>query len=92
MIGARRVHHHSIWSSTPMQDHDPERASMSSAEPSRNRIVVGVDGSPSSFAGLDWAGHQADLTGSVFHLVTAWNWPAAYGTAFVFTDDFSRHE
>jgi len=40
-------------------------------------------------AALDWAGHQAELTGSVVHLVTAWNWPAAYGTAFVFTDDFS---
>jgi nucleotide-binding universal stress UspA family protein len=70
-------------------DHDPERATMTSAEPSRNRIVVGVDGSSSSLAGLDWAGHQAELTGSVLHLVTAWNWPAAYGTAFVFTDDFS---
>jgi nucleotide-binding universal stress UspA family protein len=49
----------------------------------RGRIVVGVDGSPSSLAALDWAARQAEMTGSVLQLITAWNWPAAYGSAIV---------
>jgi len=53
-----------------------------------NRIVVGVDGSPSSAAALDWAAHQADLTGSTLELVTAWEWPMTYGAPIVVPPDY----
>jgi len=43
------------------------------------RIVVGVDGSPSSREALRWAVRQAALTGSVVDAVIAWHDPASYG-------------
>jgi nucleotide-binding universal stress UspA family protein len=43
------------------------------------RIVVGVDGSPSSQAALRWAIGQAKVTGASVQAVTAWHYPAAYG-------------
>jgi nucleotide-binding universal stress UspA family protein len=43
------------------------------------RIVVGVDGSPSSKAALAWAIHQAELTGAVVEAVIAWRYPGEYG-------------
>lgn len=46
-----------------------------------SRIVVGVDGSPSSVAALRWAIRQASVTGAVVEAVTAWHLPAAYGLA-----------
>jgi nucleotide-binding universal stress UspA family protein len=45
------------------------------------RIVVGVDGSPSSKAALRWAIRQAELTGGSVDAVTAWRYPATYGMA-----------
>jgi nucleotide-binding universal stress UspA family protein len=44
-----------------------------------SRIVVGVDGSPSSCEALRWAMRQAALTGSVVDAVIAWHDPASYG-------------
>ena len=41
------------------------------------RIVVGVDGSPSSRAALRWAVGQAALTGGAVHAVMAWHVPVA---------------
>ncbi len=43
------------------------------------RIVVGVDGSPSSKAALRWAICQAKLTGAVVEAVTAWWYPSGFG-------------
>ena len=43
------------------------------------RIVVGVDGSPSSKAALDWAVRQAELTGATVEAVIAWHFPVALG-------------
>lgn len=43
------------------------------------RIVVGVDGSPSSVEALRWAAHQAELTGAELHAVTSWHLPTTYG-------------
>jgi nucleotide-binding universal stress UspA family protein len=48
-------------------------------EPSGGRVVVGVDGSPSSKAALKWAVRQAGLTGSAVEAVMAWHYPAMYG-------------
>jgi nucleotide-binding universal stress UspA family protein len=45
----------------------------------RSRIVVGVDGSPSSVRALRWAAGQAELTGGELHAVTAWSMPTLYG-------------
>jgi nucleotide-binding universal stress UspA family protein len=43
------------------------------------RIVVGVDGSPSSCEALRWAMRQAAMTGSAVDAVIAWHDPASYG-------------
>jgi nucleotide-binding universal stress UspA family protein len=45
------------------------------------RIVVGVDGSPSSMKALRWAIRQAKLTGAGVEAVTAWSYPSGYGWA-----------
>ena len=45
------------------------------------RIVVGVDGSPSSMTALRWAIGQAKLTGAEVEAVTAWSCPSGYGWA-----------
>jgi nucleotide-binding universal stress UspA family protein len=44
----------------------------------RGRIVVGVDGSPSSERALRWAAEQARSTGQEVHAVIAWSVPAIY--------------
>jgi len=43
------------------------------------RIVVAIDGSPSSSAALRWASRQADLTGTPLYAVIAWEIPSTYG-------------
>jgi len=41
----------------------------------QHRIVVGVDGSPSSREALRWAVRQAELTGAGIQAVIAWHYP-----------------
>jgi nucleotide-binding universal stress UspA family protein len=55
---------------------------------STGRIVVGVDGSPSSVSALRWAGRQAGLTGAVLELIIAWEWPTTYGAPVAFAADY----
>lgn len=43
------------------------------------RIVVGVDGSPSSERAVRWAVHQGELAGAEVEAVAAWSQPMAYG-------------
>jgi len=49
------------------------------ARDGEHRIVVGVDGSPSSKAALAWAIGQAGLTGAVVEAITVWDFPNTYG-------------
>ncbi len=46
--------------------------------PATHRIVVGVDGSSSSWAALEWAAYQAQLTGAVLDVLMTWHWPYGY--------------
>ncbi|GGN79760.1 universal stress protein [Streptomyces albiflavescens] len=46
---------------------------------SERRVVVGVDGSPSSDAALRWAVRYAGLLGATVEAVTAWELPGLYG-------------
>jgi nucleotide-binding universal stress UspA family protein len=47
--------------------------------PGSGRIVVGVDGSPSSEKALAWAVEHAHRTGRPVDAVIAWEFPATYG-------------
>jgi nucleotide-binding universal stress UspA family protein len=44
-------------------------------------IVVGVDGSDSSVAGLRWACDLASSNGSTIDVLTTWQWPMSLGAA-----------
>lgn len=61
---------------------------MTSLSQSGGRIVVGIDGSPSSLDALSWAARQAELTGAGLEVVTTWEWPSSYGWAVPVPDDF----
>ena len=61
---------------------------MTSASPSgAGRIVVGVDGSPSSLDALSWAARQAEMTAARLEVLTTWEWPSSYGWAVPVPDD-----
>ncbi len=60
-----------------------EVMTMSRQDRDDRRIVVGVDGSPSSMTALRWAILQAELTGCEVEAVTAWRLPSRYGFAAV---------
>lgn len=51
----------------------------SEKEQHRDRIVVGVDGSPSSMVALRWALKQAEATGAEVEAVHAWEYPISFG-------------
>ncbi len=52
---------------------------MSRQDRDDRRIVVGVDGSPSSMAALRWAILHAELNGCAVEAVTAWRLPSSFG-------------
>lgn len=52
---------------------------MSEQQDPGRRIVVGVDGSPSSKVALAWAVSQAELTGASVEAVIAWHYPVMVG-------------
>jgi nucleotide-binding universal stress UspA family protein len=53
----------------------------SGAPAGSDRVVVGVDGSPSSEQALAWAVQQAERIGRPVDAVIAWDFPVAYGVA-----------
>jgi nucleotide-binding universal stress UspA family protein len=61
---------------------------MTSLSQSGGRIVVGIDGSPSSLDALSWAARQAELTAAGLEVVTCWEWPSSYGWAMPIPDNF----
>ncbi len=66
---------------------------MTAAQPSgTGRIVVGIDGSPSSLDALAWAARQADLTRSGLEIVMTWQLPSSYGWAVPVPDEFDPEE
>jgi nucleotide-binding universal stress UspA family protein len=66
---------------------------MTAAQPPvTGRIVVGIDGSPSSLDALAWAARQADLTGSTLEIVMTWEWPSSLGWAVPIPDNFDPEE
>jgi|ERR1022692_442048 nucleotide-binding universal stress UspA family protein len=52
------------------------------------RIVVAVDGSDGSKQALRWAARQAEFTGACLEVVIAWQYPAFYGWAPAYPDDY----
>ena len=64
--------------------HDSKLKGEGTMSPERekaHRIVVGIDGSVSSIAALEWAADQAELTGSALEVLVTWEWPYGYGWA-----------
>ncbi|MFE1248456.1 universal stress protein [Streptomyces sp. NPDC058735] len=51
---------------------------MDTSEPTP-RLVVGVDGSPSSHAALRWAEHHARMIGGIVEAIYVWDTPSARG-------------
>ena len=59
------------------------------------RIVVGVDGSPTSRAALRWAVRQAKFTGGIVDAVVAWEIPMvlqSYGWAPIYVEEAGDFE
>lgn len=52
---------------------------MTTAQKSRPRIVVGVDGSEPSTHALRWAARLAETFGASLDVVAAWHYPMAWG-------------
>ena len=53
-----------------------------------HRLVVGIDGSASSVATLNWAASQATSTGFTLEAVVSWEWPSTYGNGFYLPGDY----
>ena len=62
---------------------------MSTEESQRiGRIVVGIDGSPTALAALDWAANMADTTGDSVEVIATWQFPTGYGAGPMFPADY----
>ena len=61
---------------SPLLEYSPWKLVMET-QPRENchKIVVGVDGSHTSVGTLEWAAHQAELTGSSLEVLITWEWP-----------------
>jgi len=61
---------------------------MNEDDNTKPRIVVGVDGSPSSHQTLRWAARQAKLTGASLQVIMCWEYPTSYGWAPPYPAEF----
>lgn len=52
------------------------------------RIVVGVDGSDTSVAALEWAADLASRIGASIEAVTTWQWPTGIGPVIPFPEGY----
>lgn len=56
-----------------------------------NKVVVGVDGSLSANAAMEWAAQEAELRGASLELIHAWNYPnLGYGGYVAVLEDFEK--
>jgi nucleotide-binding universal stress UspA family protein len=66
------------------QEHD-----VTNTEPgAMPRIVVGVDGSPSSEGALWWAARYGALASTAVEAIISWEWPTSYGTALMLPPEY----
>lgn len=54
--------------------------------------MVGVDGSESAIAALEWAARQAQLSHSELDAMTVWEWPKSYGFATPVPEGYQPEE
>ncbi|MGP8058233.1 MAG: universal stress protein [Acidimicrobiales bacterium] len=52
------------------------------------RILVGVDGSPTSIEALEWAVSHAQASGATLRVVMSWEWPTSYGWGLAVPSDY----
>ena len=65
-----------------------EGAAMTTNPEADRRIVVGLDGSPSSIAALEWAASQAEATGAGLEVLMTWEWPTSYGMTIAVPSEY----
>jgi nucleotide-binding universal stress UspA family protein len=76
-----------LWLVVSMQASDAATATAAIDEnASKHRIVVGVDGSPSSIDALRWAEQIGTAVGTEIDAVISWDFPQSYGYAPVTMD------
>ncbi len=69
-------------------DGDNDRAAGGGRDREGQRIVVGVDGSDTSVAALEWAVDLAARIGASVEAVTTWQWPTGIGPVIPFPAEY----
>lgn len=69
-------------------DGDDDRAAGGGRDWEGQRIVVGVDGSDTSVAALDWTVDLASRIGASVEAMTTWHWPTGLGPVIPFPTDY----
>jgi nucleotide-binding universal stress UspA family protein len=84
------VHDHYARSgSSRTADDSTWRKTMTTNPPDHpDGVVVGYDGSPAADGAVRWAAEQAVRTGGRLDLVTAWEYPTAWGNTLPLPSDF----
>lgn len=80
MLGSRSLHIVQN-ASTPVAVIPPKDQTV------RRGVVVGVDGSETSLAAIEFAAAEAERSGEPLHAVLAWDLPAGWGVEYMPTDE-----